>query len=48
MTTRPRTRPISAPPYYQGRPATFWVAVFGRKSRAGDTDKTLFDSSQTG
>ena len=48
MTTRPRTRPISAPPYYQGRPAAFWVAVFGRKLPTGDITKTLFDSSRTG
>ena len=48
MTTRPRTRPISAPPYYQGRPAAFWVAVFGRKLPAGDMSKTLFDSPRAG
>ena len=35
MTTHPptRTRPVSAPPYYQGRPAVFWLAVFAPPSR---------------
>jgi len=35
MTTRThsRTRPVSAPPYYQGRPAVFWLAVFAPPSR---------------
>ena len=33
MTTHTRTRPVSAPPYYQGRPAVFWLAVFTPPSR---------------
>jgi hypothetical protein len=30
MTTR--TRPITAPPYYQGRPAAFWAAIFAPRT----------------
>ena len=46
--THTHTRPVSAPPYYQGRPAAFWVAVFGRKLPAGDMSKTLFDAPRAG
>jgi hypothetical protein len=31
MTTR--TRPVSAPPYYQGRPAAFWLKLWAPRSR---------------
>jgi hypothetical protein len=31
MTTR--TRPNGAPPYYQGRPAAFWLQVWALRSR---------------
>jgi hypothetical protein len=35
MTTRThaRTRPSSAPPYYQGRPAHFWLNVWAARPR---------------
>ncbi len=34
MTAHPRTRRATAPPYYQGRPAALWFAVFARKPAA--------------
>jgi hypothetical protein len=32
MTTRTRTRRVSAPAYYLGRPATLWLAALARAS----------------
>ena len=31
--THTRTRPSSAPPYYQGRPAAFWLKVWAPRPR---------------
>jgi hypothetical protein len=33
-TRPPRTRPNSAPAYYLGRPASFWITVTTRRRRA--------------
>jgi hypothetical protein len=34
MTAHARTRRSTAPPYYQGRPAALWFAVFAPRSAA--------------
>jgi hypothetical protein len=34
MTTRTRTRPVSAVGYYLGRPAAFWLAIYAPRSTA--------------
>jgi hypothetical protein len=34
MTAHARTRPATAPPYYQGRPAAFWFALFAPQPAA--------------
>ena len=34
MTAHARTRPPTAPPYYLGRPAALWLAVFGPRPAA--------------
>jgi hypothetical protein len=34
MTAHDRTRRPTAPPYYQGRPAAFWFAVFALRPAA--------------
>jgi hypothetical protein len=34
MTAHARTRRPTAPPYYQGRPAALWLAVFAPRSAA--------------
>jgi hypothetical protein len=31
MTTHTRTRPVSAPAYYLGRPAGLWLAALARR-----------------
>ena len=33
MTTRTRTRRVSAPAYYLGRPAALWLAALARARR---------------
>jgi hypothetical protein len=39
-SARPRrTRPNSAPAYYLGRPASFWIAVTTRQPGMPDTDR---------
>jgi len=38
MTTRTRTRRVSAPAYYLGRPATLWLAALARTSRPAPDD----------
>ena len=35
MTTQTRTRPVKAPIYYLGRPASFWLAALARRPSAG-------------
>jgi len=32
MTTNSRTRPVSTPAYYLGRPAAFWLAASAPRS----------------
>ena len=34
MTAHARTRPVTAPAYYLGRPAAFWLAVFAPRPAA--------------
>jgi hypothetical protein len=34
MTAHARTRRAAAPPYYLGRPAALWLAVFARRPAA--------------
>jgi hypothetical protein len=36
-TQPPRTRPNSAPAYYLGRPASFWISMTTRRRRTPDT-----------
>jgi hypothetical protein len=34
MTAHARTRPVTAPAYYLGRPAAFWLTVFAPRPAA--------------
>jgi len=34
MSTRPRTRPVSAVAYYLGHPADFWLSIYAPKPTA--------------
>jgi len=38
MTTQTRTRPVKAPIYYLGRPASFWLAALARRPTAGKSE----------
>ena len=46
MTTHTRTRRISAPAYYLGRPAALWLAVFAPRSTTHDSPRASCASTR--
>jgi len=48
MTTTTRTRRVSSPAYYLGRPASLWLAAFARRPGPGPAGRASSASEVRG